>query len=367
MGTRREEDGITVIRIPRKPWNWRLGRLPVIGKHMLSLRLLIYAANLAFTLKKIARAESIDWVEYADVNAEGFWHNRFLSSLPYSVRLQTPLYVMDKFYTENEKGGTSYFFIGAMERYAIRHANLLISPSHSMAEIIAASCNIPVASITRMPNPLDEEYASGEYPPKQMNFPQDTVLYLGRLEKRKGAYVFAGAIPQVVKKYPNAKFVFAGPDRRSPSGQSTREEITDLLLRAGVNLEKNSFLGQVTRSQLKACYSEATIVVIPTLYEDYPYAVIEAMASGAAVIASDCYGIPEIIDHNHTGVLFKTNDGADLATQILNLLLNSDLRIKLAKMGKEYILSECNPRRIATLSVENYKAVISDHFRIKSK
>lgn len=356
VGTRRQEEGIVVIRLKREAWHWQAGRLPLVGKHMASLRQLSYAMRLGFTLRRILHDEKVDIVEYADVNAEGFWHKRLSKKIPYAVRLQTPLFAVEKFYTEHESG--SFRIIGAMESRAIRNADILISPSMSMAEIIARACHVPIEQIVRMPNPLDPEYMTGERPPKQMDFPPDTILYLGRLEKRKGAYVFAEMIPNVLKKFPKANFVFAGPDRRSPTGGSTRTEIETFLLSSGIDLDRISFLGQIPRSQLKACYSEPTIVVIPTLYEDYPYAVIEAMACGTPVVASDCYGIPEIINHGQTGLLFKTEDSSDLAIQVLRLLENSALRADLALAGQAYIMQECNPRRIAEVSADNYMTLI---------
>ena len=223
-----------------------------------------------------------------------------------------------------------------------------------MASIISDSCGIGLEEIRIIGNPLDPEYL-GQLPNStEHNFPRNTVLYMGRLENRKGAFVFARAIPIIHRARPDTHFVFAGPDRRSPNGGSSREEIESFLTKSGVDVSHVIFLGHVPRSKLKACYSEPTVIVIPSLYEDYPYAVIEAMACGAPVVASDCYGIPEIIQHGVTGLLAKTGDSADFAEQIMTLLENPSQRCQIAEAGREFVLAECAPQRAASLTVQVY-------------
>lgn len=357
------EEGIRVVRIKRSEWPWWLQRLPIVGRHATSLRLFLYNVRLATTLKRIEKRLKFDVVEYADVNGEGAFHSWVLESVPYVVRLQTPLFIIEQFYTRFERWSYQYL-LGWMEKRAIRKAAMLISPSQSMAKIVADSCGLKVGDVKVIVNPLDPEYLTPLPRLREFNFPENVVLYIGRLEKRKGAFVFAEAIPEIQKAVPNAYFVFAGPDRHSPTGGSTREEIERYLAKSGVDSHQVSFLGQVPRSKLRACYTEATVVAVPTLYEDYPYAVIEPMACGAPVVSSNCYGIPEIINHGVTGLLTKAGDASDLACQIIGLLKNPIRRHQIAEAGKTFIREECSPPRIASLTTQVYHAITG---RIKQK
>ena len=352
----RFEEGIRVIRIKRSEWPWQLQHLPIVGRHATSLQLLLYSVRLARTLKRIEERLKFDIIEYVDVNGESAFHTWAAVSVPYVVRLQTPLFVIERFGTRFERG--SYLFLGWMEKRAIQKAAMLISPSRSMAQIVASSCGLQVSDIKIIINPLDPEYFTPLPSAREFNFPRNTVLYIGRLEKRKGAFVFAEAIPGIRKAFPDAYFVFAGPDRHSPAGGSSREEIERYLVQSGIDSRHVSFLGQVPRAKLRACYTEAEVVTAPSLYEDYPYAVMEPMACGAAVVSSDCYGIPEIISHGVTGLLAKTGDSADLAQQIVTLLNNPAQKRQLGEAAKKFMQEKCSPRRVADLTIQAYKDAI---------
>lgn len=347
INTTVEEDGIRVIRMTRKS--------PLI--RFKQAHLFYYNLNLAFKLKTILERYKIHIVEYADVNGEAFFH-RFFHKIPYVVRLQTPLFIAKKFYSEKESKN-NLELLYRMEKKAIMRASGLISPSRSMAEWIGAECKIKPKIISIIRNPLrpivNEQQSDNE---GLFKFPLNTVLYFGRLEKRKGAFVFASAIPIIFKNFPEAFFVFAGPDRSSPSGGSTEMEIKQYLHDQNIPEQRIRFLGMVERKRLFNCYREASIVVVPSLYEDYPYSVIEPMSIGAAVVTSDCYGIPEIVTHGENGLLSKTGDSHDLAMQILELLKAPSQIERIGKEAKVFIATECSAQKIADETTRFYQKIL---------
>jgi len=360
INTEHFENQIRIMRIRRFRFPWFVHRLYMIGRQATSVTQLAYNVRLVPVLRRLVERLKLDIIEYADVNGEGAFHRWVSPLIPYVVRLQSPLFVLEKFYTSFETM-SSYKLTALMEKHAIVHASTLISPSRSMAGIIADVCGIKVNQIRVMANPLDPEYLAPLPASREFNFPPNTVLYLGRLEKRKGAFVFAEAIPIVQRAVPDGFFVFAGPDRHSPYGWSSRAEIEKYLFDKEVPADRILFLGQVPRSKLRACYSEPTLVVIPSLYEAYPYSVIEAMSCGASVVASDCYGIPEVINHGVTGLLAKAGDSADLADCVINLLRNPSRRHQLAVAGRKFVREECSPRRIAALTTQVYFETVRDY------
>jgi glycosyltransferase involved in cell wall biosynthesis len=309
------------------------------------------------SLKRLVKELSLDIIEYADVNAEGIGHRMIAPNyVPSVVRLQTPLFIAEQFYTQAESR-SSYRLIGWAERKAIRRADALISPSVSMVRIINENCGIR-ENIAIIRNPLDSEYLGPLTSSTEFEFPENSVVYFGRLEKRKGALVFSDAIPSIQCAFPQTHFFFAGPDRHSPEGGSTLEEIRAQLSCSDADMTKVHFLGQVPRNKLRACYTNAPIAVIPSLYEDYPYAVIEAMACGTAVVASDCYGIPEIVRHGETGLLVKTGDSKDLAEKIIQLLKSTTLRRQLGEAAREFVLQECSQRTAAEATTQIYESIV---------
>jgi glycosyltransferase involved in cell wall biosynthesis len=82
------------------------------------------------------------------------------------------------------------------------------------------------------------------------------------------------------------------------------------------------------------------IFVLPSLSEAFSNSIMEAMASGCAVIASNVGGNPELVEHGVTGLLFERNNPEDLARQLSQLVDDSSLRTKLAEAGRDRIARE---------------------------
>ncbi|HEY8450046.1 MAG TPA: glycosyltransferase family 4 protein, partial [Bacillota bacterium] len=77
------------------------------------------------------------------------------------------------------------------------------------------------------------------------------------------------------------------------------------------------------------------ILVIPGLEETFPMAGIEGLFAGQAVLASRCGGLPEMIQHGETGWLFEPGDVAALARGLLRLMVDRELRLRLAVAGQQ--------------------------------
>src|SRR5207245_2588320 len=103
---------------------------------------------------------------------------------------------------------------------------------------------------------------------------------------------------------PQARVRFVGQDHPSgPGGASMSDHLRRRLRDAGVPDAAVEFRGAVARTALPAVYRSAAVCVVPSLYENFPYTCLEAMASGCAVVASAAGGIPEIVTHEVDGLL----------------------------------------------------------------
>ncbi|MBA4108361.1 MAG: glycosyltransferase [Leptothrix sp. (in: Bacteria)] len=92
-------------------------------------------------------------------------------------------------------------------------------------------------------------------------------------------------------------------------------------------------------SDVPALLMRNQIFLLSTRYEGMPLALIEGMAAGCAVIASDVIGVKEVIDHNRTGLLVKEQDPADLAQALLQVLMHPELGCALGQAAREAAVS----------------------------
>ena len=138
-----------------------------------------------------------------------------------------------------------------------------------------------------------------------------TISFLGRLdEPRKGLRVLADAIPTVLESVPRSRFLIAGRGQ----AQEIREELT----RFGDSVV---FLGGVSDEDKAAMLASASCYVAPqTGGESFGIVLVEAMAAGTRVIASDLKAFSDVLGEGRYGALFRNEDGGDLARVIIDTL-----------------------------------------------
>ena len=114
------------------------------------------------------------------------------------------------------------------------------------------------------------------------------------------------------------------------------------------------FHGVVSHDDLAELYSKASVVVLPSVVaENCPLVVLEAMASGRAVIGSRIGGIPELVVENETGLLFNPRETNELSEKIIHLLLDREMAERMGRSGRKRVerkfSAEVHVRRILDL------------------
>ena len=183
---------------------------------------------------------------------------------------------------------------------------------------------------------------------------QPLVLGLGRLVAKKGFGVLIAAWPQVLAAHPTAQLVIAGyGDLRE-----SLEEQAKLLGLGG----RVRFVGQVNRQQAAAYGAAADIFALPIIREGVdglPNALLEAMGSGAAVVASRVAGVPDVIDDGVHGLLVPERDPVQLATAIGRLLADRALAQRLGAAARERIERELTWTQTAARFEQLYHGALS--------
>jgi len=153
------------------------------------------------------------------------------------------------------------------------------------------------------------------------------ILFLGRLEKRKGLPYLLQAYAQVKARMPDTRLLIVGPDggmRQACESFVQRERLKDVV-----------FAGYVSEEDLPRYHKTADVFCAPnTGNESFGIILLEAMAAGMPVIASDIEGFSYVVGHQAEGLLVPRRDTIALADALLQLLSDPDRRQEMGRMGQ---------------------------------
>jgi len=211
----------------------------------------------------------------------------------------------------------------------VKSSNLFIAVSKKTAELMRA---IGATDVRVLPNGVDT--TSFSYDPN-ISFSQDrdskTVLFVGRIEGRKGIHVLLDSLPFLKT---SINLVLVGPNY---GDNYFREIISKIKNENSKGKHKLFYRGSLGLSDLTNCYKRATIFVCPSLCESFGVVNIEAMSCGTPVIASDIEGIRDIIESGKDGILVPPNDPRRLANALEYLIDDESARRRIGKAGRKKV------------------------------
>lgn len=210
----------------------------------------------------------------------------------------------------------------ALQRLSYRFANRVVANSAAAREYVVSE-GIRPDKITVIVNGLD----ASRFRPAAARGRRRTVLTVAHLRPGKGHEVLLRAVPTVLRRVPDVRFVIAGDGSR-------RAELEQLSRQLGLE-RAVTFAGH--QHDIAATLHTGDIFAFPSLMEASPNAVLEAMAAGLPVVATRAGGIPEAIDDGRTGLLTRPGDPDDLARAILMLLENDALATQIAADGRHSV------------------------------
>lgn len=321
-----------------------------------------HAMSVLESLRALHAASPLNYIEFPDYGAEGCFaiaahrtSNQFAGAVM-GVRLHTPTRECRELNEEpwlDEHSATAE----AAEDSAIRGADVVMSPSRSLLDLIRNRLSpiTPGAIWTVVPYPFDTrspaDIGAGEAAPSNSSGP--TVLYIGRLERRKGVDLLMHAARPALEL--GARFRFIGGDTMTGPGQRSMLEHLRSLLPAGFE-QSFSFDGPLPRHQVGAAIQSAAasggFCCFPSRWENYPNVCLEAMALGAPVLGSDAGGMSEIIEHQTSGLLFRSGDAEHLSQSLVRLLKDASLRKNIANAAPRRITTACDPRNVVDRTIE---------------
>jgi starch synthase len=190
-----------------------------------------------------------------------------------------------------------------------------------------------------------EAYSLGERP---------LVAFIGRLAPYKGPQFLLQAIPHVLKRVPDAKFMFIGSARFDAPRISEVVQRTDI--RRAV-----TFTGYVDDEVLPRFYASCDVFCYPSLWEGFGLTPAEAQASGKPVVAFKTCALPEVVEDGATGFLVPAGNSIALAEAIVKLLRDSELSRKMGQRARARVEQMFSWERAARQTVRVYKEALEVH------
>jgi len=213
-------------------------------------------------------------------------------------------------------------------------------------QVIRLGC--PATKIRIIPNPVDALMFK-PHPKKEQD---NLVIWIGRFVPEKGLEYLLGAAKQVQSRVNDVKFILVGDG-------PLRNELEYLIKDMGLS-KIVSLIGPLEHNEVAGMLAKASIFVFPSIKEGMSRAVLEAMSTGKAVVASNIPGMDEIIENGFNGVLVQPKNANALGDAIIALLNDKKLRNRLGRNARMTILKFFTWKSHLSQLAGVYKAAIEE-------
>lgn len=178
------------------------------------------------------------------------------------------------------------------------------------------------------------------------------VLFVGRLAKNKGLEHLVEAVPEVLKGFPQVKFVLIGEDERM------QEKLQRRAKKLGVE-DSILFLGALSHDEVSMAFMDCEVFVLPSEFEAFGIVLIEAMAAEKPCVATSVGGIPSVVKDKETGILVEYGNSGQLAEAICSFLGDKKKSVAFGKAGRREAEEYFAIEKVVDRLEEVYKEVLS--------
>ena len=213
-------------------------------------------------------------------------------------------------------------------RATLAHVTLVLALSERWRDYILTLA--PTTRIEILPNPVAIE-------PTPIRRPEPgRILFLGRLDPRKGVYDLVTAIAAVQRTLPAGSAEL----RLVVAGDGDGAALAEFADRAGIGrqLERLGWISAIERNRQLA---RASLFALPSHHEGLPMSMLEAMSARVPIIVSSVGGIPDLVTNGVHGLVVPPGDIQALGAALVRLVFNRPLQEALAGAARERIGSEC--------------------------
>jgi len=248
-----------------------------------------------------------------------------------------------------------YLFLGNIMAYILKKADLFIAISQEITDGLRKD-GIPPERIKHITNFVDTDKFQPINNNERHMFKRTLALdknivinFTGRIVGRKGLDILIPAFARNSELTLSSRLLIVGT---GPYEQRAKEMVSDL----GIG-DKVRFLGH--SSEVARYYQTSDIFVLPSYAEGMPNSLLEAMACGLPVIASRIGGVVDVVEDGKSGILFEPGNVSELASAIVRLLRDDELRQRLGTEARKRIVENFSIEKVAEEYIELYEEIIA--------
>ncbi|UOR03948.1 glycosyltransferase family 4 protein [Hymenobacter aerilatus] len=316
------------------------------------------------------QTQPFDLIESPEYSGDGYEIKKQFPRLPMVVKLHTPSYFIHELNNSYVPFKTKLkYVVGGIVRRQQRHpfwkwrkrsqdidyltaklADQIHTPSISLGDIVAQAWDIDRRRILNVPYPFSANQKFLEIP-ITADHDNQTFMYLGRLEIRKGIVELVKAVPAIFQAVPNARFRIVGRTAQSTEPGLTMKEYVQRELRP--YLDRIDFL-EATPDQIPGILAQTAVCVFPSLWENFPNVCLEAMSAGRAIVGSREGGMYDMLHSPPAGLLVNPRRPKEIAHAVVRLLQNPQLRYDLGTAARQKVVAAYNSEVIGNLMEAHY-------------
>jgi glycosyltransferase involved in cell wall biosynthesis len=331
--------GLTVHRVVVPEPSWRRGTVAAVSRLYVARESLLFSARVAAALRRIGP----DVIEAPEFHAPGLVAALRRRGPAVVARLHAPAFVTARLAAERPSvDGRAGEALEALSAHAAR---AVTAPSAALAQAVRRRWRLRRVDV--IPNPVDEHLFA---PGSDAEAPA-SILVVGRVERGKGQDVLVEALPAIRDAVPEAHVRFVGDDGGAAAALARRAQalgVADAL----------AFEGARAREELPGVYRSAAVCVVPSRFENFPYAAVEAMACGRPLVAARVGGLAEIVREGEDGLLVAPEDPAALAGAVASLLGDAAARRRLGAAARARVEAAFAARVVAARMAQRYAEVV---------
>ncbi len=314
------------------------------------------SGRIVAAITELVASEKLDVLEIEETHGWSFAVSR-LNLLPVVVRLHGPWFVNS--IGTGDRGNAINRHREEREAQGIADAQMVTSPSANIIQLVKERYDLGLPNSVLIQNPMPAAPSGGKWNLTTCN--RNTLLFVGRIDKRKGADLVIKAFVDLASRHEQLRLIMAGPDTGIIDEQGHLSSF-DTFVRANVPesiRQRLVFLGPVANAEVTSLRTRCFATIVAARFEVTPYSVLEAMSLGCPLIATAVGGIPELITDHRNGLLVPSENSRTITGACEKLLSDCALAERLAHQAWQDCQNMYDPDDIAEQTIGTYKQAIA--------